>query len=164
MITLTGVPSEPNYNQQLGIQGIPAGLGPANDTGLTLFTPTNYAQVGTQNYWPNWNNLGVMQVSESVTKIKGAHTIKIGFEFLREYNFRIAARFSRGNMSFNGSFTQDPNNRGTTGDGMADFLLGDASGGTIGNQNGESMLSHNYAAYVQDDWRITRRLTLNLGI
>jgi len=164
MNTLIGVPSEPNYNQQLGINGVPAGLGAANDTGLTLFTPTNYAQVGTQNYWPNLNNLGVMQVSNTFTKIKGTHTIKFGFAFVREYNFRIAARFARGNMSFNGSFTQDPNNRGTTGDGMADFLLGDASGGTIGTQNGESMLSHNYAAFVQDDWRITSRLTLNLGV
>ena len=164
MNSLIGVPNEQNYNQQLGIQGIPAGLGVANNTGLTLFTPTNYAQVGTQNFWPNTNNLGVIQVSDSFTKVKGTHTLKFGFEFLREYNFRVAARYSRGNMSFNGSFSQDPNNRGTTGDAMADFLLGDASGGTIGDQNGESMLSHNYSGFFQDDWRVTSRLTLNLGI
>jgi len=58
-------------------------------------------------------------------------------------------------MTFNGSFTQDPNNRGTTGDAMADFLLGDASGGTLGNPDGESMLMHNYAAFYQDDWRVS---------
>ncbi len=164
MNSLIGVPNQQNYNQQLGINGIPAGLGVANDTGLTLFTPTNYAQVGTQNFWPNTNNLGVIQVSDSFTKVKSTHTLKFGFAFLREYNFRVAARYARGNMSFNGSFSQDPNNRGATGDAMADFLLGDASGGTIGNQNGESMLSHNYAAYFQDDWRVTSRLTLNLGV
>jgi outer membrane receptor protein involved in Fe transport len=67
-------------------------------------------------------------------------------------------------MSFNGSFTQDPNNCGTTGDSMADFLLGEARGGTIGNENGESMPLTNYAAFFQDDWRVTPRLTLNLGV
>jgi hypothetical protein len=164
MNSLIGVPDKTNYNQQLGIQGIPAGLGAANNTGLTLFSPSNYAQVGTQNFWPNTNNLGIIQISDMFSKVKGTHTMKFGVELLREYNFRIAARYARGNMAFNGSFTQDPNDRGTTGDSMADFLLGEASGGTIGNENGESMLSHNYAAFFQDDWRITPRLTLNLGV
>lgn len=163
MNTLIGVPKEPNYNQQLGINGIPD-LGSANDTGLALFSPSNYAQVGTQNFWPNWNNLGVIQISDAFSKVHGTHTMKFGVELLREYNFRIASRYSRGHMTFNGSFTQDPNNRGATGDSMADFLLGDASGGTIGNSNGESMLSHNYSAFFQDDWRVTPRLTLNLGV
>ena len=164
MDSLIGVPNEPNLNGQLGVQGIPQGLGAANNTGLTLFSPTNYAQVGTQNYWPNGNNLGVIQISDAFSKVKGTHTLKFGVELLREYNFRVASRFARGNMSFNGSFTQDPNARGSTGDSMADFLLGEASGGTIGNQNGESMLSHNYSAFAQDDWRVTPRLTLNLGV
>jgi hypothetical protein len=164
MNSVIGVPNEPNYNQQLGITGLPTGLGAANNTGLTLFTPTNYAQVGTQNYWPNWNNLGVIQISDIFSKVYSTHTMKFGVELLREYNFRVASRFARGNMSFNGSFTQDPNNRGTTGDAMADFLIGDASGGTIGDENGESMLSHNYSAFFQDDWRVTPRLTVNLGV
>ena len=164
MNTLIGVPDTVNYNEQLGVQGIPPGLGAANNTGLTLFSPTNYAQIGTQNYWPNTNNLGVIQIADTFSKVKGTHVMKFGVGLLREYNFRIAARFARGLMSFNGSFTQDPNNRGATGDGLADFLLGDASGGTIGNENGESMLAHNYSAFFQDDWRVTPKLTLNLGV
>lgn len=164
MNSLIGVPDTVNYNSQLGIQGIPPGLGAANNTGLTLFSPSNYAQVGTQNFWPNTNNLGIIQISDTFSKVQRTHTMKFGVELLREYNFRIASRYARGNMTFNGSFTQDPNNRGTSGDSMADFLLGDASGGTIGNENGESMLTHNYSAFFQDDWRITARLTLNLGL
>src|SRR5262249_9473276 len=39
-----------------------------------------------------------------------------------------------------------------------------ASGGTIGNQNGETAVTHNYAAFFQDDWRGADRLTLNLGL
>ena len=162
--SLLGVPDTVNYNAQLGIKGLPPGLGGANDTGLTLFSPSNYAQVGTQNFWPNTNNFGIYQISDTFSKVLGTHVMKFGVQLMREYNYRLASRYARGNVTFNGSFTQDPNNRGTTGDPMADFLLGDASGGTLGSPQGEAMLTHNYASFFQDDWRVTPKLTLNLGV
>ena len=90
--------------------------------------------------------------------------MKFGVQLMREYNYRLASRYARGNMTFNGSFTQDPNNRGTTGDSMADFLLGDASGGTLGNPNGRVHVDAQLFGFFQDDWRITPKLTLNLGV
>ncbi|MGA2147322.1 MAG: TonB-dependent receptor [Bryobacteraceae bacterium] len=162
--SVLGVPDTVNYNAQLGIQGLPPGLGSANDTGLTLFGPTNYAQVGTQNFWPNTNNFGIYQISDTFSKVLGTHVMKFGVQLMREYNYRLASRYSRGNITFAGYFTQDPNNRGKTGDAMADFLLGDASGGTLGNPQGEAMLTHNYSGFFQDDWRVTPKLTLNVGV
>jgi hypothetical protein len=162
--SLLGVPDTVNYNAQLGIKGLPPGLGAANNTGLTLFNPSNYAEVGTQNSWPNTNNFGVYQINDTFSKVLGTHVMKFGFQLMREYQYRLASRFARGNMTFNGSFTEDPNNRGTTGDSVADFLLGETSGGTLGNTAGESMLDHNYAAFFQDNWRINPKLTLNLGV
>ena len=47
---------------------------------------------------------------------------------------------------------------------MADFLVGWASAANIGNQNGEEARTLNYSVYFQDDWKISRNLTLNLGI
>lgn len=44
------------------------------------------------------------------------------------------------------------------------MMLGLAAGGTIGNENGEDLWSNTLAAYLQDDWKLTPKLTLNLGV
>jgi hypothetical protein len=161
--TTRDIPWTDNYNAKLGIKGIPD-LGSINQRGMARFQPTGYNQVGAATFWPNFNNLDLFQVTDNYLKMHGQHAFKLGFDFRREYLPRIAARFARGYYAFDGSFTQDPNARGTTGDAMADFLLGTASSSTLGNQNGEVAVTHNYSGYFQDDWRVTARLTLNLGI
>lgn len=157
------VPWTENFNAKFSIQGLPD-LGDDNRRGMSRFTPTSYAELGTRSFWPNRNNMDLFQITNNVLLVRGRHVFKTGFDFRREALFRRAARFARGQFAFNGSFTQDPLSRGTTGDGVADFLLGLASGGTLGNQNGETAVAHNYSAFFQDDWRITDRLTLNLGV
>ena len=161
--TTRDIPWTDNFNQKLGITGIPD-LGSLNQRGMARFQPTGYAQVGAATFWPNFNNLNLFQITDNFLKIRGHHAMKMGFDFRRENLGRIAARFARGYFAFDGSFTQDPNNRGNTGDAMADFLLGTASSSTLGNQNGEIAITHNYSVYFQDDWRVSSRLTLNLGI
>ncbi len=161
--TTRDIPWTDNYNQRLGIAGIPD-LGSLNQRGMSRFQPTGYAQLGAATFWPNYNNLNLFQAADNFLYIHGHHAIKIGFDFRRENLGRVAARFARGYFAFDGSFTQDPNNRGNTGDAMADFLLGASNNSTLGNQNGEIAVTHNYSAFFQDDWRITPRLTLNLGV
>jgi hypothetical protein len=131
---------------------------------MARFQPTGYAQVGAATFWPNFNNLNLFQVSDSFLKMHGRHAFKMGFDFRRENLARIAARFARGYFAFDGSFSQDPNDRGRTGDAMADFLLGVSNNSTLGNQNGETAVTHNYSVFFQDDWHVTSRLTLNLGV
>lgn len=157
------VPWTENYNEKLGITGL-SDLGDDNQRGMTRFTPAGYAEVGTRSFWPNNNNLDFFQITDHVMKVTGRHVMKTGVEFRREKIFRRAARFARGQMGFNGAFTQNPNDRSRTGDGMADFLLGFANGGNIGNQNGETAVTLNWAFFFQDDWKIARNLTLNLGV
>jgi hypothetical protein len=139
-------------------------MGDDNARGSTRFTPTGYTEVGSRSFWPNRNNLGLFQLTDHFTKVMGRHVVKTGAEFRRERIFRRAARFARGQMAFNRSFSEDPNNRGRTGDGIADLLLGLASGGNFGNQNGETAVTLNWSGFFQDDWKISNRLTLNLGV
>jgi outer membrane receptor protein involved in Fe transport len=157
------IPWEENLSEQLGIRGIPP-LGDDNARGMTRFTPTGYAEIGARSFWPNRNNLDLMHISNLFSNVRGRHVLKAGAEFRREAIFRRAARLARGQMAFNRSFTEDPNNRGRTGDGLADMLLGLASGGQIGNQNGEHAFTRGYSLFFQDDWKVNNRLTLNLGV
>jgi hypothetical protein len=161
--SILDIPWDENLNTQLGVKGLPD-LGDDNARGTTRFTPTGYAEVGARSFWPNRNNLGLVHISDLFTKVQGRHVLKAGLEFRRESIFRRAARLSRGQMAFNRSFSEDPNNRGRTGDGLADMLLGLASGGSMGNQNGETAVTRNYSLFFQDDWKLNNRLTLNLGV
>lgn len=157
------IPWTENLNTTLGIKGLPD-LGDDNARGTTRFTPTGYSEVGARSFWPNRNNLGLVHLSDLFTKVQGRHVLKGGAEFRRESIFRRAARLARGQMAFNRSFSEDPNDRGRTGDGIADMLLGLASGGMMGNQNGETAVTRNYSLFFQDDWKLNNRVTLNLGV
>lgn len=164
--SIIDIPLTTNYNAELGITGIP-NLGNGNTDnlrGMAEFSPSGYTPLGQTCCWPNHNNFNVEQANDILSWTHGRHNVTAGIAFLREDIYRLAARLSRGSMSFNGSFTEDPNNRGDTGSGLADFLLGDASSATIGNEAGEDSVAHNYSAFLQDDWHLSSHLTLNLGV
>ena len=64
----------------------------------------------------------------------GKHGLKVGGEYRHTNIFRNAARFARGQLAFNREFTADPQNRAASGDGLAEFMLGWAAGGSLGNE------------------------------
>jgi hypothetical protein len=90
--------------------------------------------------------------------------LKAGIEYKHENIYRVAARYARGLMTFNREFTADPLNRAATGDGMAEFMLGMAAAGNLGNENGENLMANSLAAFFQDNWKVSPRLTVNLGL
>ena len=101
------------------------------------------------------------QAEDNVVWVHGRQQIKAGFQFVRERQDYIY----QGNNGALGFL-----NIGTlTGSGLADFYLGDVAGSSFRDTGGvvsspAKLRGNVYGAYVQDDWRITPTLTLNLGL
>ncbi len=158
-----------NLNPKYGIKNAPGDkFNDGLDHGWTRFTPSGFTEIGARSFWPNINNLDNWMVSDSLLWQKGRHTLKFGGEYRNLGVYRDASRFRRGQVTLTGQYTaQQPNNgtsRGATGNGMADMLLGWVTGGSYGNNQGEDLFAPYYGLFVQDDWKINSRLTINLGL
>ncbi|MBM3739085.1 MAG: hypothetical protein FJW39_25200 [Acidobacteria bacterium] len=104
------------------------------------------------------------QLFNSVTWIKGTHTLKIGGE-LRQNMYSINACFQcSGVFNFNARLTGNPQSLAGTGTGFASFLLGAVADANIDSNVGTTNPSFTQAYFFQDDWKATRRLTVNLGL
>jgi hypothetical protein len=103
------------------------------------------------------------QFVDNVTWVRGAHSLKMGIDFRRTRLSQVIANNDRGTVTFTGQFTSQPG-VANTGHSIADFLLGFPL--TAASAAGDA-IAHNtnrmYAAYFQDDWKVSSRLTLNLG-
>jgi hypothetical protein len=101
------------------------------------------------------------------TKVLMRHTLNFGGEFRILANNINDDGQSTGNFTFGTNLTQGPNAltaSSTAGDGFASFLLGLGSGSVVHYFKIVNTLSHYAAGYLQDDWRATDKLTLNVGI
>ncbi len=150
-----------DYATLLGLKNLlrdPVGFG-VPQIGLT-----GSSGIGTDTN-PTTQISNVYQIVNILSLIRGSHSLKTGAD-LRKVNYNDRSeRFVRGSFSFTGAMTANPQNRATTGVPVADLLLGLplTAGGSntslAGNFNGFT-----YGFFAQDDWKVSRRLTLNLGL
>jgi hypothetical protein len=104
----------------------------------------------------------------SVTQVRGSHSLKAGFEG-RMLRVNVWEARSAGTFNFGSGFTQGPNPSSassTAGFGLASFLLGTGNSGDVLIQNWKNVAANSFywAGYAQDDWRVSDRVTLNLGL
>lgn len=114
-----------------------------------------------------------IQANTAVTKVFPRHTVKIGFSYIYDNHWNDSAVSpQRGSYSFNGQYTSCTTafSNACTSTGapwaFADFLLGlpaTTGQGTPGNFITRNT-SHQWAAYIQDDWKVNQKLTVNAGI
>ena len=130
--------------------------------------PTNYYSLGapgqgdTRN--PSFEN-HLLAVEN--THILAAHTLRFGAEMRLLRVDDTESGSSTGNFSFTNAITQGPNPNAassTAGNAIASLLLGVGSGSMGIGLKDVATQSHYYGAFVQDDWKLGRKLTLNLGL
>jgi len=151
--------------------------GPLNG-GLPQFGLGRYSQVGANDWLPTKEYSNVWDFIQNVAITKGAHALKFGAEYrpIRLPFFQVP--YPHGEMNFNNNETAMPSNQsdknaagskagtfsGDTGDPFASFLLGSLNGGQISTTNFISSTRKAWAFYAQDDWKVTRKLTLQIGL
>jgi TonB-dependent receptor-like protein len=101
----------------------------------------------------------------NATKIRSRHTIKFGMDYRKFVLTFLQFGSPSGQYGFSQRWTQlDPNQgSATAGFGLASLLLGIPDGGSISHDPTPTSSSSYWAFYVQDDWKATARLTVNLG-
>jgi len=104
--------------------------------------------------------------SETLNKVWGSHSLKMGAEFRVMRNNWQNPTSSFGNFSFNKGYTQRDPLRGdaASGNAFASFLLGYPASGNVPYNVAPAYQNRYYVLFLQDDWRVNRRLTLNLGL
>jgi hypothetical protein len=173
-----------NIPGRFGIQGVPQ---VQENGGLPAFAISGLATLGSNAFLPSDEVSSTFQITDDVTKILGKHTFKMGFEWQHVKFSTLQPPWSRGEFDYSGLFTEIPGiGSGNTGraqflltpikstvPGGIDFVGGPSGGADDGGTHTSIMLSNisltdngkdYYGGYVQDDLKLTSRLTLNLGV
>ena len=129
--------------------------------GSGSFTPAGYRGVGSCCF--NYIGSQTRQFSADITWTKGRHTLKFGHTTFWLQSQIFNAGFITGRFVFDGRFSEDPATR-AGGESMADFLLGYSRELRNSNHRHMALRAPWLHQYVQDDWRVTDKLTLNIGL
>jgi hypothetical protein len=161
-----------------GIPGVPQGH---ENGGLPAFGINGLSTLGSNAFLPSDEVSSTFQLTDDLTKIYSKHTFKMGFEWQHVKFSTLQPPWSRGEFDYNGNFTEIPTgvpsgDQGNTG--RAAFLLTPVAaqnGGTVGFVGGSTNIytsnisltdngKNYYGAYFNDDWKVTPKLTVNLGL
>ena len=162
--TLNPFAYQQDIASQLGIQGISQD---PRDWGLPIIAFTNFASLN--DAIPSLVRNQTLRAFDFLLLSRGKHNVRVGGEVRRVQLNTLTDPDARGTFTFNGYTTSDFSSQGAplagTGFDFADFLLGlpqvtSVRFGTSANY----LRSWVYSGFVQDDWRVTSRLTLNLGL
>ncbi|MBI3693362.1 MAG: TonB-dependent receptor, partial [Acidobacteria bacterium] len=138
-----------------GIKGIPGNDRLYGMPQFTLSGSIGYTGLGEPGSMPNFKISQVHQYLDNLSWNRGSHNFKFGADLRWNRSDIFGGSSSHGNFTFDGNFTRIS---------VADFLLGYAATGDLTTLLIGNMRFRNYMFYALDDWKISPRLTLNLGL
>ena len=143
------------WPQKLGLpSSVPPTTVPSIGNGLPGFTTGTVGLRGALTW----------QFYDSVSVVKGKHSLKIGAEIRIIQGNNLQPSTPSGNFTFPVTLTGNPQAQAGTGSAFATFMTGAVGSATVGTYLGNSQRGRTYSGFFQDDWRASRRLTLNLGL
>jgi hypothetical protein len=152
-------PNTGEYAKSIEIPGTPTYSQGADYTSYKLSTFGGY------NNDKNDLLLGrTWDAKEGITWLKGRHSVGFGFEYLRVSYHNRFCNTCAGSATFTNAATANPSVNGTSGSDLASFLLGVSSAGSFNYPSNANNVYPYYAAYIQDDFKISTKLTLNIGL
>ncbi len=119
------------------------------------------------NFSQTSSNAEIHDLAANLTRILGAHTIRFGGEYRLYRNNYIGIGHASGTLNYSTDWTRGPMDNSTAapiGQGLAAFLLGLPTGGSIVFNDSYAQQAQVPSFYVQDDWKATSRLTVSLGL
>ncbi|MCC7498433.1 MAG: TonB-dependent receptor [Bryobacterales bacterium] len=114
-----------------------------------------------------YDNTYTWAFQANLRHIQGRHSMKWGFQTQIKQSVAIPGSRPSGTYTFNRAFTQgpDPTAKGSNiGDGIASYLLGLPASGYVSTRASQATAAPYYGFYFHDDFRVSQRLTLNLGV
>ena len=148
--------------EQFGLPGLPSD--PRISGGLPTILMTGYSDLGRQATNPQWQYPTVYNPKVNYTWTSGAHSFKTGYEFQRISTEVQDVNPLYGRDTYNGSFTRPTGAAANNLYNLADFEFGLRAQYALSSVLVAHLRRNMQFGYLQDDWRATNRLTLNLGL
>ncbi|MSV28610.1 MAG: TonB-dependent receptor [Bryobacterales bacterium] len=162
-IRLVGGIDTPTSTQLWKEYGFRGTFDRADINGLPLFSPSGYASVGDRSFAPDPRKNDIRQFVESFSWNAGRHALKFGGNIRQFVQYTGITNQARGTFGFNGQFTSARAGTGF-GDAIADTLLGLTNTTRLSTPLDIRQPSIAQEYYAQDNFKVSRRLTLNLGV
>lgn len=147
---------------ELNIPGVPAP--PPIAWGIPRISPTGFSGFGDSSEGPYVNKNHTYQLVDNFGWTFGNHSVRFGGEVRWDQYNQVGNQFARGEFTFDGNATQNPGIT-NTGNAFADFMLGQCRrcevSVSLATANFRSMSQY---YYIDDTWKVSPRLTLNLGL
>jgi len=145
-----------------GITGLPTD--PRVAAGLPTQLITGFSDLGRQATNPQWQYPTVFNPKVNYTWIQGRHSLKTGYEFQRVLTEVQDVNPLYGRDSYAGQFTRPAGAVSNNLYNLADFMLGLRSTYALSNILVAELQQNMHFLYIQDDWRVNDRLTINAGV